>query len=802
MRHQLHLITVCALVAAGLPATAATYYVSNTSSSDSYSGTQVQPFATLGHALAVSRSGDTVLLARGSTFREGGLELGNARTFGAYGTAALPDPVLSGSVRVTGWTPWTQNAAVLVATPGVSGVKQVYVDGRRMTLARSPNTGWFRTDDGSGDNTIIDAALPRPASGTWVGAQVRWRKWTWFYETRPITGDNGVGTLALGGSTSLGLTGIGSGYFIDNTLRALDAPGEWFYDATANKLYLYPPVGANPATMVVEAAVRPVGATVTGATLEDLAVRHFTEVGLEIGQPSTVRHCTLEQMNGAAFNTTWNCGGTLVTGCTIRDILDNAVTWIEDPSGPGGSVIERCTFERIGSVPGLMGSGPWHGAGIIVHASNALQIRLNRISETGYAAIIPNNPGVIIARNVFRRCMATLNDGAAIYCNTSSTHITENVVLDTVGDLESSHPWTPLGHGIWPEFLSKFHDQEIAHNTIYGSGGDGIWLPNNYTCTVSGNVLVSNRLAALSLGGYENDYATAADAQQNHALANNLLAIGARPWRPAAGQIQNLADWASQNDYLVGFATFADRDLDFGTMTGSSFLTRDGADLVLRDGNTSRTLAQWRTEESAWADPSPTIAQGNGYLFINDTETTIDSPLPGGVTWRQLSGATTGSTVAIAPFRSVVLLAASGSVAGLSPYYLASGEAGPLTFAEWIASYGVGGADALTTADPDADGLANILEYATARPPNVPSRTSPLQLNATTGGVVLAFRQRTGLTGATVRLQSSTDLVTWTVVDTSAATRSAVVGEPFVRELALTLPTSAARTFYRLAVSP
>ncbi len=781
---------------------AATYYVSNTASSDAYPGTQTQPFATLGKALSSSGWGDTVLLARGSTFREGGLNLGNSRTFGAYGTATLPNPVLAGSAVITGWTPWAQNAAVLVATPGVGGIKQLFVNGQRLTLARTPNSGWLRTNAGSSDNTIIDPELPKPASGNWAGGQVRWRKWSWFYETRPIAADNGTGTLSLGGSTSLGLTGIGSGYFIDNTLKALDAPGEWFFDSAANKLYVYPPVGADPATMVVEAAWRPKGANVTGATLENLTVRHFLEVGLEVNNRSTLRNCTLEQMAGAAFNTTWDCAGTLVTGCTVRDILDNAVTWIENPAGPGGSVLERSTFERIGSVPGLMGNGPWHGVGIVVHASNALQIRLNRISETGYAGIIPNNAGLVISRNVFRRCMATLNDGAAIYCNTNGTRISENIILDTVGDLESSHPWTPLGHGIWPEFLSKFRDQQITNNTVYGSGGDGLWLPNNYNCTVSGNVFVSNRLAALSLGGYENEYAAPADAQQNHTLAGNLLAIGARSWRPFPGQVQTLADWASPNDHLLAFATFSDRDLDYGTMSGTTLLTRDGTDFVYRDGRTQRTLAQWKSEESAWADPAPTAYQGNGYLFINDTEATVAFPLPPGVTWQQLGGGAAGGTVSIAPFRAVVLLAASGNTAGLSPYYLASGEAGPLAFEEWIAGYGLTGGAAAAGADPDGDGATNLAEYAAGLTPTVASGPAPLQLVTTSGGgFTLTYRQRTGLSGATLHLQASTDLVTWSPVDTTSATAAAVIGEPFVRSRSLTLPAGSPLRFYRLAVT-
>ncbi len=788
--------------------TGATYYVSNTGASDSYPGTQAQPFASLARALAVSGWGDTVLLARGSTFREGGLNLGSSRTFAAYGTTTLPNPVIAGSDVITGWAPSAAGSPILVAAvpSGITGIKQVYVDGRRMTLARTPNTGWLRTDTGSGNYTIVDAALPKPSTGNWVGAQVRWRKWTWIYETRPITADNGTGTLTLGGTPTKDIdTGIGSGYFIDNTLKALDYPGEWFYDATAAKLYLYPPSGT--AAMQVEAAWQPKGADVTGAIIEDLTVRHFTEVGLKIKNRSTLRRCTVEQMGGAAINTEWDCGGTLITGCTVRDILDNATTWIENPNGPGGSVIEHCTFERIGSVPGLMGNGSWHGVAIIVHASKGLQIRLNQITETGYAGIIPHNPGLIVSRNVFRRCMASTNDGAAIYPDCSGTIITENIILDTIGNLESSHPWYPLGHGIWPEFLEKFRDSVITDNTIYGSGGNGIWLPNNYNCTISGNVLVSNRLAALSLGGYEHYYATPADAQQNHTLANNTLAIGARPWRPFPGQIQTLDQWDNSNDLLLAYATFTDRDLDYGTMSGTRMLTRDGQELVRRNAPPYQspalwyTPAQWLAAESAWADPAPTTYQGNGYLFINDTEASVAFPLPAGVTWQQLGGAAVGSTVSIAPFRSVVLLAASGNVAGLSPYFLASGEAGPLSFPEWVVSYGLPAPVGQTAADSDGDGLPDLVEYAAGLSPVARDAVPPLQTApGAAGGLELSYRQRTGLSGVSQQLETSTDLVTWTPVDTSSATTAAIPGEAFVRQMKLLLP-AAPRAFYRLKLT-
>ena len=91
---------------------------------------------------------------------------------------------------------------------------------------------------------------------------------------------------------------------------------------------------------------------------------------------------------------------------------------------------------------------------MIISNANDVRIQYNRINQTGYAGVIIGEDGMTIHRNVFRRCMSTLNDGGAVYVNANTATITENIILDTVGDLDSSHPWTPLGHGIWPEFLS------------------------------------------------------------------------------------------------------------------------------------------------------------------------------------------------------------------------------------------------------------------------------------------------------------------------------------------------------------
>lgn len=814
---------------------AANFYVSN-SGSDSNPGTLASPFATVNKGINGRGAGDVIFLERGSVFREGGYSLNGGVTLKAYGNTASPLPVITGSTVATGFTPWTTNAQVQTANFTAGDVKQVFLNGQRLTLARTPNTGWLRTDMLDKDefirhNQIIDAALvslPGAAPGRWVGANVRWRKWTWIYETRIITADNGVNQLELGGSTTLGLAGDDSGYYIDNSLAALDAPGEWYFDETANKLYVYPPAGTNTSTMVVEAAWRNKGMDVNGGTMEDVTVQHF-DTGLQVNGASVLRRCVVQWISGNAIDGTWGSGGTLITGCTIRDILDNGINWINNPNGSGGTIFERNELTRIGSVPGLAGNGSWRGTGMALFAGPAMTIRLNRLTDIGYAGVLPGIPNVLIEKNVFIRCMATLNDGAAIYTNTNNTFIRENIILDTIGNLESSQPWFPLGHGIWPEFLEKFSGTQITDNTVYGSGGHGIWLPNNYNCTISGNTLVSNRLAALSLGGAEDEHATPADFQQNHTMQNNILAVGGKPWQPFAGQQILLQSWFTPKTLLLQYAIYEElepqsqnRDLDYGMMSGTRMVYPVGLDLIKQEGKPNRvlTIPQWQSAEIDWADPSPVTNIGTSYLFINDTETSYNFALPAGITWQKLDGTAAGTSATIAPFRSVLLFATAGSTAGLSGYYLSS-QAAPVsnalvTFRSTNGLAANGSQDALSLG---GDGVKNLLKYAFNMIGNgtgqVPSLTTPntavttatgtagLPLVNTDGAgklqVTFIRRKSTSNPGITYNVEFSDTLAAW--ASNPSATINVVNIDTTFERVIVTDNTSASKRFVRLRVT-
>ena len=286
--------------------------------------------------------------------------------------------------------------------------------------------------------------------------------------------------------------------------------------------------------LLVDHEDEPVGVRTSGTSFEDIHFSRYYGTALAINQPATVEDCTFSEIESNAVHFTWDSQPFTIRRSVFRDVRNIAIRGWADTADPPGSLIERNLFLRIGVEPGYGGNGPWHAAGVIVGQANAAVVRLNRFVDTGYAGIILGSDGQTVEKNVFVRTMHTLNDGGAVYTNCNASIIRDNIILDTIGDLEYSHEWWPLGHGIWPEFLSDFHDTVITDNTIYGSNGHGIFLPNNFDCTISGNVIVDNRRAALGLYVDTNP-------NQGHTITGNTL-VSTEPTR-RIDRPENLSHW-------------------------------------------------------------------------------------------------------------------------------------------------------------------------------------------------------------------------------------------------------------------
>lgn len=647
------LMTISTLLSAN------TYYVSTDGDNANNGLSPDSPWEKVGYACTRVSPGDTILLKRGDVFYNSVSTTVSQIEFDAYGPNDLDIPVISGATKITNWQLHTGSIYVADVTEDIG---YLTVDGNHVDIARYPNRTapdeWLRTttwtEDPDGSNTVITcnglASHTPNTNDYWNGANIRWHRHSWWFETRPIL-DYVASTrkLYLGDASIISVQPYdknGWGFYLDNKFEELDAPGEFYYDQPAQKVYLWAPDGANPNDMLVEASTKTGGLTVSNSTVRNIAFRHQRSYGLQITGTTIVENCRFEFIGsdggGAGLNATWGVKNAQVHNNLFQNNYNAAIGWNENPTHGGSSVIEHNTLINNGTFDGYGGQGPWKAMAIVIPNATNLHIQYNHINGAGYAAIIFGSNGNFAEYNVIDNAMATLNDGAAIYTNCSESTIRYNIIRNTRGGMESSGPWANLAHGIWPEFLSEFRDNVLEYNTIINSGGFGIFLENNFDCIVRGNTIFGSDRAAFWLGEMNPD-------PQGHIIEDNIL----------------------YSDYPNGRTLLFTRTADFGRMNNNYFCNPyTNYHLTPADATwiwySPITIANWQASYPSWADPNaktdlqklPSVpAPGQpGYsdIFVNDTETAQTVPLDG--VWHNLEGRFVHSCIELEPFTSKVLV--------------------------------------------------------------------------------------------------------------------------------------------------
>ena len=340
-------------------------------------------------------------------------------------------PVISGGASVTGWQEgadgiWT--ADLPGAANGAWALRQLFVNGERRTLARSPNTGFF-TMAGP------DGVAQDPRTGRDIVAE----KQAFRYKPEDLKGltdlegadvvayyhwETGMLPISVvdAASETVVLTGemkwpfwADQRYFIQNASEALDAPGEWYLDRDSGTLHYKPLPGEDmgKATtvaprltqLVVMAGDPEAGLWVEYVRFEGLSFA-YTDYALEpeghcdwqaavtvpaVIQANGARQCSIERCRIAHIGTyavwlRWGCQDNRVVQNEITDIGAGGVKVGEggiagtDASDPHGNEVSNNYIHDIGVVyPGAI--GVWVG-----QSSDNL-IAHNEICDTCYTAI-------------------------------------------------------------------------------------------------------------------------------------------------------------------------------------------------------------------------------------------------------------------------------------------------------------------------------------------------------------------------------------------------------------------------------
>src|SRR3954451_23655543 len=332
---------------------------------DGNPGTKTRPVAELAAALGLARphkGGEAVAVwvGGGAYYLPETLvftpeDSGTEKAPVVYAARPGEEPVISGGVRLQlTWTAY-RDGIMSAKVPASLKTDQIFVNGRRQTLARYPNydpaaayfNGWS-PDAFSKDR----AARWKNPRGGFIHAMHR-SMWGDFHYT--ITGKDAAGNVTYeGGWQNNRRMGMHDRYrFVENIFEELDSPGEWFLDNSSSTLYFYPPDGLD----------------LKAATVEAVRLRHLVEFRGEAGKPVkwvglrglTFRHTARTFMDNKEplLRSDWTVyrgGAILLNGaedCTLEELFVDQV---------GGNAIfvnnrNRCIAIRRSHIADAGGNG-------------------------------------------------------------------------------------------------------------------------------------------------------------------------------------------------------------------------------------------------------------------------------------------------------------------------------------------------------------------------------------------------------------------------------------------------------------
>jgi len=688
-------------VAPAPPARAAgtTYYVS-TSGSDSNNGlSESTPFKTIAKVNSLNlQPGDRVLFKCGDTWRAEQLVISKSGTeaapitFGSYPEGCVNKPILSGAQPITGWTVHSSNIYVADLTAGGNagkfayGVSQLFRGDARLPMGRWPNSGYATIDSQPAGNQITDAQLP---AINWTGAVAHIRGMTWYILNRAVTGDSGS-TLTLGADADCWGGCAGWGYFLNNHLATLDQEGEWYYDSTPHRLYLYTTGGA-PANGAIEGSVilknddRSWGGVQLGVDLNNPGISYVVVENLDvcrwfrhgIATPTnhahtenhhiTLRNNAITDVDGIGINLMawvwgatdgrpdgWRGGYNLTVDGNIIDTANSmGINTCSRNSTFSNNIIRNVGLIQNLGAAGL-GCAFDDDGGMCTEDGDGFRIKIDQADDSGNYNTVTGNRLERIAyngfdvfghhntfeRNVIQDACTTKADcggvrtfGRDSLASTAVHDLTfnQNILVNAIGNMDGCKPDTGVqAFGFYIDNYSR--DVALTGNTVISSTVHGILFQNS-TGSVTGNTLYHN--------GRTWDYAA-------------QVYVGSSPAYVGA----------HTDNILYGIrATVRTLSIDSPTRLGSSdrnyFFNPYWASNIYASGN--RTLAQWQTysgkdanSKAAWFSQSPGEPP-RSRIFYNDTAQVMVIPL-GTSLYLDLDQNEVKGSLTLQPFTSRVLV--------------------------------------------------------------------------------------------------------------------------------------------------
>lgn len=623
----------------------ATYFISSSEGDDSNNGTSINtPWASIDKLnQTILSSGDKIAFKASDEFigeiiiNYNGTS-GNEIVFGAYGIGVKPK--IYGSEIITGWT---QHSGNIYKATYNTDITQLFVDGKRMTVARYPNTGFFYIDTVNSSTQFTSSDLS--TSIDYTGASWTCRTRQWSLPTHTVTTSSSQ-TVTIDVAPYSGL-GVDEGFFMCNKLEFLDQPGEWYYDDATNTVYLWTPNGDSPANYTVRGSTTSIGISADSkayVTFENLEVSQYQNrsISLTNSNHMTVDNCEMRYSEDYSLYLVADSYGTYTNnymiGSNTRGIYANT----------DYSYVSDNTIQDIGVIAnlGINGSGTLgsSGSAITIKGDNN-EIYYNHIENVAYAGVSFIGANTMIKYNFIKDVCTVIDDGAAIYTyvgsnpdvvGSSGSEIYYNLIFGFHGTTAGYPTTVKTAYGIYLDDGTR--DVDVRYNTLEGGTGglfNHIGKLNYFEYNTVKDCIVGILCDYLSGGPYYSESIW----NYNTVYADDR--DGLFIW------------WGDGPQKLIR----AEPNI-FGNSDNNRFIHHYATDNQFVNGGTGLNFTEWKgltgNEASSTMDQS-TLGTGEiGILFYNESKSAVAQDLSG-YTWVDLDGNSVTS-LTLQPYTSQILI--------------------------------------------------------------------------------------------------------------------------------------------------
>jgi len=532
-------------------------------------------------------------------------------------------------------------------------IKQLFQHGSRLRLSRFPNEGWrYPTTVEPNKSTLAfrDTGLQRKTH--WPGSTCNVRTAKWHLDQIEVgTVSSDDGTVTLASPTRFEMSSQ-TGYYLTNLVSEINEEGEWAFDRTLSRVYLWPRRGKLEA---IEATVREAGIHTRPHcayhTVRGLTVQYAIQgIWLQQTDHMDVRENVVDYSYAIGIHDV----GALASSITMNKVQYSGYIGIMQDKFCTDGLLEGNYVYATGaeSLGDDLLNGDALGMGVAGNRARVINNRIDRSGSHGLYAARGDTAGREIAYNYITNACLSLADAAGIYTDGHSSAsepdvFHHNIVADIWG---WQGGWagceTSDGEDCMAEVYGIYLDEQgnnriFTHNTVIGCATAGVffhWTQGNW---LAHNTFYGNVAFQVLLSGKDDPRF----ALRDNVVRENLLIAT----RPSQRTLQLNRDYSS---------------IDFGDSDENRFYhPKSSRHIAVCDdlgGSTCATysLAQWH-EMSGKDDNSKDLlpAQGPGrmaVIFTNPHMHTITVDLEGR-DHVDINGRRVEDKAPLEPFESIVL---------------------------------------------------------------------------------------------------------------------------------------------------